>query len=118
MVGYHFVIKRDGTVQLGRPENAVGSHVEGYNSRSIGICMIGGVDEDGKTAKNTFTPAQFDALAETIRVLKLKYPDVKRVCGHRDLSKDLNRDGKITPNEWSKQCPSFDVAKFLSDHDL
>lgn len=117
-IGYHFVIKRDGTVETGRPVDTQGAHVEGYNSRSIGICMIGGVKQgDLNAIENNFTPAQFDALAVLLARLKSDYPKA-RVLGHRDLSPDKNRDGKITPNEWLKGCPSFSVADFLKSRGL
>ena len=38
-----------------------------------------------------------------------EYPSIKEVIGHRDASPDTNGDGKVTPNEWIKQCPCFDV---------
>ncbi|MGG5832633.1 peptidoglycan recognition protein family protein, partial [Bacillus pumilus] len=56
-VGYHFIIKRDGTVEAGRDEMAVGSHAKGYNHNSIGVCLVGGIDDKGKFDAN-FTPAQ------------------------------------------------------------
>ncbi|KAA4606611.1 N-acetylmuramoyl-L-alanine amidase, partial [Bacteroides ovatus] len=36
-----------------------------------------------------------------------------RVCGHRDLSPDLNGDGEIEPEEWIKACPCFEVNESL-----
>ena len=42
--------------------------------------------------------------------LLVDYPGCK-VCGHRDLSPDLNGNGEIEPEEWVKQCPCFDVSK-------
>lgn len=95
MVGYHFVIKTDGEVQTGRPEEAIGAHVEGFNARSIGICMVGGVDKDMKPTDN-FTPAQFDSLTTLLRRLKAEHPKAA-IKGHRDF-----------PNV-KKACPSFDV---------
>ena len=46
-VGYHRVIRRDGTIEQGRPDEAVGAHVEGFNSTAVGICLAGGVAADG-----------------------------------------------------------------------
>ncbi|QXV74636.1 lysozyme protein [Rhizobium phage RHEph21] len=100
-IGYHFVIRRDGTVETGRPENTVGAHVENHNSNSIGICLVGGVDDKLK-AQNNFTPAQFAALALKLRELKKKYPNVT-VQGHRDF-----------PGV-KKDCPSFDTRKWIKD---
>jgi N-acetylmuramoyl-L-alanine amidase len=111
-IGYHWVIRRNGLIEPGRPEERVGSHVRGHNAHSIGICLIGGVGADGKPEAN-FTPAQYESLAGLLKRLRVKYPGV-RICGHRDLSPDLNGDGKITPNEWVKACPSFDVGVWLA----
>lgn len=112
-VGYHYVIRRNGEVERGRPENAVGAHVRGHNANSIGICLAGGVDNAGKPANN-FTAAQFVALHQLLDELRKRYPDA-RVLGHRDLSPDLNGDGVISPNEFIKACPSFDVATWLAN---
>lgn len=108
-VGYHYVVKLDGTVQVGRAESEVGAHVQGHNADSIGICYVGGLGRDTK-AKDTRTPKQKAALLRLLRELKQRYPSAV-ITGHRDLSKDLNKDGKITPNEWMKQCPCFDAPK-------
>jgi N-acetylmuramoyl-L-alanine amidase len=99
-IGYHFVIRRDGTREIGRHIDAQGSHVKGFNSCSIGICLIGGVDIRGKKGKpvNNFTKAQFDALWEVLQILRVHYPKAE-VLGHKDLN-----DGKA--------CPSFDIQKW------
>jgi len=114
-IGYHYVIRRDGTVEKGRPDNEPGAHVEGFNSRSLGICLIGGVKVDGKTGENNFTPEQFKALKHLLDSLKFAYP-AATILGHRDLSPDKNRDGKVSPNEWLKECPCFDVGEWLTGH--
>jgi len=108
MIGYNFVVDLDGTVEVGRPLSMTGAHCKGWNDRSIGICYVGGLDENGKP-KDTRTLAQKKALAETVQNLMEVYPTIVRVIGHRDTSPDLNGDGKITPNEWIKACPCFDV---------
>lgn len=106
-IGYHYVVLLDGSVSIGRPEAQVGAHVQGHNARSIGVCYIGGLGLDAQP-KDTRTPAQKAALVELLRSLKARYPQAV-ILGHRDLSPDLNKDGKITPNEWVKACPSFDA---------
>jgi N-acetylmuramoyl-L-alanine amidase len=115
MIGYHFVIRRDGRVEIGRPETEPGAHVEGFNNRSLGICLVGGVLPDGKTAESNFTPAQYNSLASLLRSRTALYPHAE-VLGHRDLSPDTNRDGKVSPNEWLKQCPCFDVKPWWANH--
>lgn len=106
-IGYHYVIRLDGTVEVGRPESEVGSHVQGHNADSIGIVYAGGLDAKGKP-KDTRTPAQVAAMTRLVQALAQKYPTAS-VVGHRDLSPDKDRDGTVEPHEWLKACPSFDA---------
>lgn len=107
-VGYHYVIRRNGRVEKGRADTVMGAHVQGHNNGSLGVCLVGGVKPD-LTAETNFTPAQYDALRVLLATLTARYPKA-RVCGHRDLSPDRNGDGKVTPGEWVKACPTFDVG--------
>ena len=114
MIGYHFVVDLDGTVEEGRPLTMNGAHcntagVSGkvYNSHSIGICYIGGLDKKGNP-KDTRTRKQRKALDDLIHRLEMEY-NILDVLGHRDASPDLNGDGEITKNEWIKTCPCFNV---------
>jgi len=114
-IGYHFVITRAGDLEVGRPLDQVGAHVAGHNGGSVGICMVGGLDEMGRSFHNAptqFTPQQWDTAKVLMAFLRKLYPNV-RTCGHRDLSPDTNRDGKITPAEWLKTCPGFDAVREL-----
>lgn len=90
-IGYHKVIRRDGTVEDGRDIDVSGAHVRGVNQTSVGICMIG---------TDKFEDAQFESLKDLIVSLLDKYPDAK-VKGHRDF-----------PNV-KKLCPGFDVKSFM-----
>jgi N-acetylmuramoyl-L-alanine amidase len=100
-IGYHYVIRRDGTVEEGRDVEVVGAHVSGFNDVSVGICMVGGVDaDDPSKAKNNFTEEQFASLKQLLIDLKVQYPKAK-IQGHRDF-----------PNV-KKACPSFDVKEWL-----
>lgn len=107
-IGYHYVIRLDGTVETGRKENEVGAHAKGYNANSIGVCYVGGLASDGKTPKDTRTAAQKSALKKLLHTLKQRYPDA-RIVGHRDLSPDTNHNGKVDKWEWIKACPCFDA---------
>lgn len=115
-IGYHFVIDVDGTVETGRQLGEIGAHVRGHNRNSLGICLIGGVDASGGY-HGEFTEAQWYALHKLLRELEAKYPKAK-IYGHRDLSPDVNGDGSITPNEWLKACPCFDVWSWLDSEDV
>lgn len=110
-IGYHFVIRLDGTIEIGRDESVPGSHVKGFNKGSIGVVYVGGLDAQGK-AKDTRTDAQKKAMEWLCRELGAAYP-IARFRGHRDASPDRNGDGKITSNEWLKECPCFDVVEWL-----
>jgi len=94
-IGYHWVIKLDGTLEQGRDEGEIGAHTQGHNANSIGICYIGGMDGDGKP-KDTRTPSQFATLRLLVQNLLQRYPTAN-VYGHRDFARTA--------------CPSFDVRK-------
>ena len=94
--GYHFVIRLDGTVEKGRDIDLIGAHCVGHNANSIGVCYIGGCEADGKTPKDTRTPAQRSALRNIITTLKAVYPQIT-VHGHREFSK--------------KACPCYEVKR-------
>ncbi|MEM7522155.1 MAG: N-acetylmuramoyl-L-alanine amidase [Pseudomonadota bacterium] len=99
-IGYHYVIRLDGTIEHGRPENIRGAHVRGRNRGSLGVCLIGGVSaDDVKLAENTFNDAQFASLETLIRKAQHQYGDID-IVGHRDLDP-------------GKACPSFDVERWL-----
>lgn len=94
-IGYHYVIKLDGTIQEGRKENRIGAHAKGNNRHSIGICYIGGLDSDLEP-KDTRTEKQKESLLKLLNELKGKYPN-STVYGHNDFS--------------SKACPCFNAKK-------
>jgi N-acetylmuramoyl-L-alanine amidase len=89
-VGYHFLIKLDGTIQIGRDIETVGAHTKGENKYSIGICYVGGAK-----GIDTRTVAQKVSLVYLIGTLKRIYTNID-VFGHRDFTN-------------LKQCPSFDA---------
>lgn len=102
-IGYHYVIRRDGTVEPGRPLAKAGAHAAGYNANSIGVCLVGGVDTGGKggRAVNNFTAAQFKSLKRLLVQLQKDFPDAKRILGHRDVQP-------------GKECPSFSMREWLA----
>lgn len=102
-IGYHYVIRRDGTVETGRPINLIGAHVAGHNTGSIGICLVGGVDMSGKPEAN-FTEDQWASLKRAVRIFKAEYPKAT-IHGHNEFTS-------------GKACPSFDVQKWLKDENL
>lgn len=95
--GYHYVVYREGRIMLGRPIGQQGAHTadHGKNRGTIGICYIGGVAADGRTPKDTRTPAQIASLLWLTQELARKH-GVKRVTGHNQYA--------------AKACPSFYVS--------
>lgn len=94
-IGYHYVVRLDGSVETGRPIENQGAHCKGHNASSVGVCYIGGCASDGKTPKDTRTEAQRAALLRLLRRLKGYWPSA-RIHGHRDFA--------------VKACPSFDAT--------
>jgi N-acetylmuramoyl-L-alanine amidase len=100
---FHYIIKRDGTLQSGRDISISGVHVEGHkeitNKNSIGVCLIGGKSLENNTPDCNYTFKQYTCLVSLIKELKEK--NTVRVLGHRDVTT-------------STLCPSFDVSELLS----
>lgn len=100
-IGYHYVVRRDGTLEVGRPVDAVGAHVTGKNSVSVGICLVGGVASDKRTPEMNYTNAQMQTLRTLIDQLRQRYPSAV-VAGHREFA--------------AKACPCFDVRAWYEDN--
>lgn len=77
-IGYHFVIRKDGTIERGRPQEMVGSHAYGFNSRSVGINVVGDFEQESPEQE------QIESLARLIAYLEGEYGDLE-IVGHRDL---------------------------------
>lgn len=107
--GYHFYIRKNGKVVHFRHVSKAGAHAFGYNANSIGICYEGGLDTTGKAA-DTRTPEQKSRSEQILKELLIRFPG-SDICGHRDLSNDLNGDGVISPDEWIKMCPCFNARE-------
>lgn len=97
-VGYSHIIRRDGTLELGRPISIPGAHVAGRNAKSIGICLVGGIDETGRPDCN-YTEAQWRTLRTLVPKLVKDY-GIPLIAGHRDYS--------------DKACPVFSVKDWAS----
>ena len=94
-IGYHYVVRLDGTVEYGRYVSKAGAHCRGHNAHSIGVCYVGGIGAHGRPC-DTRTPAQKSALLKLVTQLIYKYRC--RVHGHNEYDKN-------------KDCPCFDVQK-------
>ena len=95
-VGYHFYVRKDGTLTQHRMLLEVGAHCRPYNRCSIGICYEGGLDEQGRPA-NTLTAAQLQTLTDLFKILLKQFPSAM-ILGHRDMRGSTPKD-----------CPCLDT---------
>ncbi len=101
--GYHHIIRRNGALESGRPTLTIGAHAKGYNSKSVGICLVGGIQEGDIYAPDAnFTKNQYATLERVVKQSKRLY-HFAEVLGHRDL-----------PGV-KKACPCFDVRAWWDD---
>ena len=100
-IGYHYVIRLDGTIETGRNENEIGAHCLGHNKDSLGICYVGGLDLYGKP-KDTRTFKQKQSLYKLVYKLMLKY--------------NIPLIGIYCHNEFTnKSCPCFKILDFITE---
>lgn len=90
----------NGKVEKLLDESLVSNGVQGYNSTSINVAYVGGIDNKGRAVDNR-TDLQKASLLGLLEGLKLRYPNA-HIMGHRDIW------GK-NPSKWKKQCPCFDA---------
>ena len=95
-IGYHYVIRRNGDIEPGRPEWLIGAHCLNHNKYSIGVCYEGGLNARGQP-EDTRTAEQKAAMLRLLQQLHQRYPRAV-IVGHRDLTHD-------------RDCPCFDAAR-------
>ena len=93
-IGYHYLVYLDGSIHAGRPIDLKGAHCKNHNEGTVGICYVGGLVAKNK-AGDTRTSMQKTALRNLIHALKICFPTIKKVSGHRDYD--------------NKACPCFDA---------
>jgi N-acetylmuramoyl-L-alanine amidase len=89
--GYHYIVRRDGLIEFGRPESSPGSHCRGHNAHSIGICTI-------STARLSLL--QLESLVTLCMTIsqRLRIP-VREFYGHYEYNSN-------------KTCPGHDMTVF------
>lgn len=104
-IGYHFVIRLSGLVEVGRPLTQQGAHTKGLNDCGVGIVFGGNND----TA--ALTPAQFESAVDLgVRLARLYDVSIERVIGHREVN-DLVDAGHLAPEyRTHKSCPGVRVS--------
>ena len=99
-IGYHYVIRRNGEIEPGRPEEQIGAHCVNHNRHSIGVCYEDGLDIRGQPA-DTRTAEQKAAMRRLLEKLHRRYPRAL-IVGHHDLNP-------------GKACPCFDAVQVYRD---
>lgn len=72
-LGVHFLIRRSGTIEIGRDMRSEGQHLLGFNDCSVYVMLVGGVDNNG-LRENNFNQEQFKSLKTLVECLWLFYP--------------------------------------------
>lgn len=111
--GYHYVVSPDGKVTQMLLDEKISNEVKGFNSISINVAYIGGIDSNGKPIDNR-SAEQKKSLRILLKMLHKKYPNAI-IQGHRDFSPDLNKNDKIEPFEYIKACPCFNAKEEYSN---
>lgn len=102
-IGYHFYIRKNGTIYRGRPEEYIGAHAIGKNYDSIGICLEGDFEREEPTE------AQKSSLVKLSTDMIIKY-NLKDAIGHRDVYETLC-PGEKFPMEEIKERVKEEILK-------
>ena len=78
-IGYHYYVRKDGSIYRGRPEEMVGGHTSGYNYCSIGVCAEGNFETD------VMSDAQREAIRALVLDIRTRYPDTQTIR-HKDVA--------------------------------
>lgn len=93
-IGYHYVVRRSGKIERGRPHDRAGAHARGHNHDSLGICWVG--------RKNP-SPMQWSAIVKLGRAMRNQYQiEIDNVFGHTELDP-------------SKTCPNLDMDLYRAE---
>ena len=108
-IGYHFYVRKDGSIYRGRPIEMIGAHAYGSNNTSIGICAEGNFEVE------TMPEVQKQAIIELINYIKGIYP-ITRIVGHRGVNATACPGKNYPLNEIiSGQVTKREVAGKIAD---
>ena len=82
-IGYHYLIRKSGVIERGRPRDTVGAHCYGENYHSIGVNVVG--DFDGAVPNDAQMASLSMLLAALCRLYRLQ-PGDATIFGHRDFN--------------------------------
>lgn len=88
--GYHYSIRKDGSIERGRPEWAIGSHAYGRNADTVGVHVAG---EFTHTAPSKAQMESLVLLADLCDTYSLN--PVLAIIGHRDTPRATECPGNV-----------------------
>jgi N-acetyl-anhydromuramyl-L-alanine amidase AmpD len=103
-VGYHFLIGKNGSIYEGRALEVRGTHVEAYNTGSLGVCFLGNFQVD------TVNDAQFDAAQRLLRWLVARL-HITHIAGHRDFNPQTECPGSNLDRYVTALATAFNLIK-------
>ncbi|MGL5821711.1 MAG: peptidoglycan recognition protein family protein [Sarcina sp.] len=81
-IGYHYFVRKDGSIYEGRKENVIGAHVKEHNIDTLGICL------EGDFEQSVPTKIQYEKTLKLLQYLNLKY-NIDKIEGHREHNQTL-----------------------------
>ena len=106
--GYHFVIRRDGSIERGTPEDKLGTHTWHHNTGTLGI-HVGGHFDYGEPSE-----AQLASLTHLTGDLANKYKipiDREHIKGHNEFPENIGETGCPGKNLLNKLDPMVNTLK-------
>ncbi len=103
-VGYHFLIGKNGSIYEGRQLEVRGTHVEGYNTGSLGVCFLGNFQVDA------VNDAQFEAAQRLLRWLVARL-QITYIAGHRDFNPQTECPGSNLDSYVTALAEAFNLIK-------
>ena len=117
--GYHYVVFPDGKIEQLLDESKVSNGVQGYNSTSINVAYVGGIDSRGRATDNR-SEAQKASLRTLLEGLKKRYPNFEMVYEPEPIKQAIadswpdKMDDSCARNEWG-WSPQYDLEKMTDD---
>jgi hypothetical protein len=98
-VAYHFLIDANGAIYEGREINIRGAHVQGFNTGSVGIVLLGNFNDEQPSE------TQLASLRAFVDYLRYAY-EIRYMAGHKDYP-NQSPDGT--------ECPGHNLYLLLPD---
>ena len=109
-IGYHYLIGKDGTLFEGRDIGVRGTHVGGYNTGSVGVCVLGNTTTDG------IPQAQWESLGVICSWLRAELP-VTHIAGHRDFNPDTECPGDVLWNALDQLATAIGLLRGVGGYE-